>query len=75
EDGIRRFRDLYTRYDASDSFDDDELVARLGELKEMIREHYKIDISLQEELARAIAAEQYERAAILRDQIRRKEQH
>ena len=71
EDGIRRFRELYTKYDAPDGFHDDELVTSLSDLKEMIREHYKVGVSLQEELAQAVAAEQYEHAAAIRDQIRR----
>jgi len=70
--GLKRFQELYAQYEAEDYFDEDELVSRLVELRESIREHYGIGPTLAEELAEAIAAEEYERAAQLRDEIARK---
>lgn len=51
---------------------DDELIVKLTEMKGAISEQYQVEPSLREQLAEAIAAEQYERAAQLRDQLRRK---
>ncbi len=70
--GLKRFQDLYAQYEAEDYFDEDELVARLVDLRESIREHYGLGPTLTEELAAAIAAEEYERAAQLRDEIARR---
>ena len=55
-----------------DDFGDDELIVKLTEMRAAITEQYHIQPSLREQLAAAIAAEQYERAAQLRDQLSRK---
>ncbi len=44
-------------------------------MKTAIAEHYDVSSSLTQRLADAIAAEQYELAAQLRDQIGRKQRH
>jgi hypothetical protein len=72
--GLERFRDLFSEYDAEDQYDEDEMVQRLLELKEALREQYNIKPSLSEQLAAAVAAEEYERAAKLRDELSQKPQ-
>ena len=67
--GLERLRSVFAEYEAEDQFEEDELVARLQELRESIRRHYKIGPSLTEQLADAVAHEQYELAAKLRDEI------
>ena len=57
-----------------DGDDDDELLARLTEMKSAMAEQYDVKSSLAERLADAIAAEQYELAAELRDQMGRSQQ-
>ena len=69
--GLERFRDLFAQYEAEEQFEQDELVARLVELKDALREQYDIKPSLSEQLAAAVAAEQYELAAQLRDKMAR----
>lgn len=49
-----------------------ELVDQLVQLKEWLREHYQVGRTLTEQLADAIASEQYELAAKLRDEIARR---
>ncbi len=49
--------------------EEDELVERLTELSESVREHYHLGQTLTEQLAEAVAAEEFERAAQLRDEI------
>ncbi len=49
-----------------------EMVQQLDELKGWIRERYQIDRTLNEQLAEAVAKEQYELAARLRDEIAKK---
>ncbi len=70
--GLKRFHDLFAKYDAEERYEDDELVRRLEELKESLREHYSVGRTLDEQLADAVAAEQYELAAKLRDQLSRR---
>ena len=51
-------------------FDGEEFREKLEEMRSAITEHYDLTPSLTEQLAEAIASEQYERAAKLRDRIR-----
>ena len=50
-------------------FDEDELVSQLREIRESLRNEYSVGKTLHEQLAEAIASEQYERAAEIRDQL------
>ncbi len=70
--GLQRFRDLFSQYEAEDQFDEDELVQRLLELRDTLREQYDLKPSLSEQLADAVAHEQYELAAKLRDELSRR---
>jgi hypothetical protein len=71
-EGLNAFHDLFVEYEAEDQFEDDELVIRLQELRDTLRERYDLQPSLAEQLAAAVAAEQYELAAQLRDELRRR---
>jgi hypothetical protein len=68
--GLEQFRDLFVQYDAEDQFDEDDLVCRLQELRDTLKEQYEVQPSLREQLEAAVAAEQYELAAKLRDEMR-----
>ena len=72
DDGLKRFGELFEEYDPDESADDDELVQRLHELRDTLRQQYNLKPSLSEQLADAVASEQYELAARLRDEISRK---
>ncbi len=71
-DGLDRLRCLLEQDDAEEMYGDGELVDQLVTLKESLRKHYAIGPTLTEQLAEAIAREQYERAAQLRDEIQRR---
>lgn len=71
-DGLRRFHDLFVRYEAEEQYEDDDLVRRLHELRDTLREQYDLQPSLSEQLAQAVASEQYELAAKLRDELSRR---
>ena len=58
------------RYDAAAQYDEDELVKRLHEMRESVRQRYEVGRTLDEQLAEAIRAENYELAAKIRDKIR-----
>lgn len=68
-EGLERFRTLFEEYDAEERYDDDELVSRLIELRESLRDHYEVGQTLDEQLNDAITSEKYELAAALRDKI------
>ncbi|MEX0586640.1 MAG: UvrB/UvrC motif-containing protein [Pirellulales bacterium] len=71
-DGLEQLRRLFIEYDAEEHYDDDDLVRKLIELRESIREHYHVGQTLTEKLAEAVAAERYEEAARLRDELERR---
>ncbi len=70
--GLERIREVFAAMDAEDQFDQDQLVVQLVELKESLRQQYEVGPTLAEQLANAVAAEEYERAARLRDEIARR---
>ena len=73
ESGLDRFRELFRTTGTEEAFEDDEMVRRLLELQESIREQYELGPDLQRQLDDAIAAEEYELAARLRDEIARRD--
>ncbi|MGH7194640.1 MAG: UvrB/UvrC motif-containing protein [Candidatus Saccharimonadales bacterium] len=70
--GLNRIQEFYVEVEAEDRYEDDELVERLGQLRQSLRDHYHIGRTLQERLDEAVASEQYELAAKLRDEIARR---
>jgi len=68
--GLDRLREFFQQYGVEDRFDDDELVQKLIELRESMRTEFEVGRTLNEQLADAIASEQYELAAKLRDRLR-----
>ena len=69
--GLDRIREsLGLDEDEEDAvLEEDELARRLIELRESLRERYDVGRTLQERLSDAVAAEQYELAARLRDEL------
>jgi len=70
--GLQQLRSAFEEAGAEAQFDRDEQVVQLVRLKEWLREEYRVGQTLEEQLAEAVATEQYERAAQLRDQIARR---
>lgn len=71
--GMDKLRELFVQYEAEEQFEDDELVQRLDEFRENLRNRYDVGQTLQEQLAEAINSEQYELAAKLRDKLNSRE--
>lgn len=69
--GLADMATLFEQHGASEQFDDDLFVGKLREMQESVKSHFKLGPSLAEQLAEAVAAEQYELAAQLRDQLAR----
>jgi len=68
--GLEQFKNLFARYDAADQYSEDELVRRLEEMRENVRQRYEVGRTLDEQLAEAVSKENYELAARLRDRMR-----
>ena len=71
--GLDELRALFDAYGIEDRFEEDDLVQRLIEVREDIRNRYEVGETLQEQLTKAVAQEQYELAARLRDELARRE--
>jgi len=67
--GLEQMRSLFVKFEAEEQFDHDELVGQLIEMKESLRQEYRLGRTLAEQLADAVATEEFERAARLRDEI------
>jgi hypothetical protein len=67
--GLEQMREVFVKFEAEEQFEQDQLVLQLNAMKESLRSEYQVGKTLAEELADAVAAEEYERAARLRDQI------
>jgi hypothetical protein len=72
-EGLERLREVFVQYGVEEEFDEDHLVERLVELREELREKHEVGRTLREQLEDAVAAEQYERAANIRDELARRE--
>jgi tetratricopeptide (TPR) repeat protein len=70
--GIERLQEMMEDHLPEEWEDEEELVSRLAELRESLRDHYQIGRTLQEQLDDAVAREEYERAARIRDQLARR---
>ncbi|MEM1304633.1 MAG: UvrB/UvrC motif-containing protein [Planctomycetota bacterium] len=70
--GIAKVREVFELHDMLEDFEEDDLVKKLVEMKEALSELYELRPSLAEQLAEAIADEQYERAAEIRDRMARR---
>ena len=71
-DGLDQMREVFDEYEMEQAFDESELVERLNEFRETLRDKFSVGRTLDEQLAEAVADEEYEKAAKLRDAIRAK---
>ena len=70
--GLERIRQVFAAVEAEERFDQHELASQLTEMKETLRAEFDVGQTLAEQLADAVASEEYERAARLRDEIARR---
>jgi hypothetical protein len=71
--GLEQIRELFIKLESEEQFESDELVGQLVQMKESLRQEYKVGKTLHEQLADAVSAEEYERAAKIRDEIARRQ--
>jgi hypothetical protein len=70
--GLRQIRSFFAEHELEEQAEDDGMVRQLRKLEQSLREMHGIEETLQEQLDKAIANEEYERAARLRDALRQK---
>jgi hypothetical protein len=73
--GLGELFEFFSEHGAEESFEEDEIVQRLREFRESLLEQFDDRFKLGKELEAAIAAEEYERAAEIRDQLNRLNRH
>ena len=71
--GLETMRQFFAKHEAEEHFESDELVVRLVELRESLRNEYSVGQTLTEQLEEAVERENYERAAQLRDELTRRD--
>ncbi len=69
DQGLKDLAVVFEKHDAAEHFEEDAFVLKLREMRDSVKEHYELGPTLTEQLADAIAAEQYEIAAELRDRM------
>jgi hypothetical protein len=70
--GLERMRAFFAGFEAEEQMEEDGMVQRLRELERTLREEHHIEATLRERLDDAVAREDYETAARLRDALRQR---
>jgi hypothetical protein len=70
--GLDKIRAFFASYEREDEMDQDGMVQHLRRIEATLRERHDIKATMEEQLEQAIAAEDYERAARLRDAMNMK---
>jgi hypothetical protein len=71
--GLERMRSTFAVHGMEEQFDEVAMVQHLRKVESSLREEYNIEATLREQLEQAVANEDYERAARLRDALKRRE--
>jgi hypothetical protein len=70
--GLEKLKTFFVEFGLEEQLDEDPMVQHLRKIESTLREEYHIGATLHEKLEEAIAAEDYERAAQLRDELKRR---
>jgi hypothetical protein len=70
--GLDKLRAFFTAFEAEEQMEEDGMVQHLRRIESSLRQEHHIEATLQEQLDQAIANEDYEVAAKLRDALRRR---
>lgn len=71
--GLEKLRAFFAAFQAEEQMEEDGMVQHLRKIEKSLRGEYKIETTLQEQLDLAVANEEYERAAQLRDALRKRQ--
>src|SRR5262249_32984372 len=70
--GMESLKGFFVAQGNEEQIDEDEMMEHLRDMEEKLRRRHHIGTTLQEQLNQAIAAEDYEKAAEIRDELRQK---
>jgi UvrB/uvrC motif len=70
--GLEKLREFFAAFDMEEEMEEDGMVQHLRKVEQQLRQEYKIEATMQEQLEKAIADEDYEKAAQLRDALKHK---
>lgn len=73
-DGLRRIREFFAEHGMEERMDEDAMVQELKKMQQQIRDLHDIESTVREQLDQAVATEDYEQAARLRDKLKREEE-
>jgi hypothetical protein len=68
--GLEKLRMFFASYGLEEQWRDNGMVQQLRKIERTLRKRHKIDATLREQLSQAVANEEYEKAAKLRDALR-----
>jgi hypothetical protein len=71
--GLDRMRTFFAAFNVEEQMEEDGMVQQLRKMERSLRQKYHIEATLREQLEQAVAKEQYEIAAKLRDALRRRQ--
>lgn len=71
--GLDRLREFFAAHNAEEQMEEDGMIQQLRKMERSLRQTHGIEATLREQLERAVANEEYEAAAKLRDALRRRE--
>lgn len=72
-DGLAKLKDFFVAFEAEDQMEEDGMVQHLRKIESSLREQHGIQSTMQEQLNKAVADENYEEAARLRDVMNKKQ--
>jgi hypothetical protein len=72
QSGLERLRAFFAAFEVQDQMDEDGMVQQLRKMEKSLRDTHGIEATLNEQLNEAVAREDYETAARLRDALRRR---
>jgi hypothetical protein len=72
-DGLAKLKAFFAAFNADEQMEENAMVQHLRKIESSLREQHGIEATLQEQLDQAVANEQYERAAQLRDEMRKRQ--
>ena len=70
--GLERLRAFFTAFEVEEQMEEDGMVQQLRKMEKSLRDTHGIEATLNEQLNEAVAREDYETAARLRDALRRR---
>jgi UvrB/uvrC motif len=71
--GLEQLQKFFSTHEAQEQMEENPMVQQLRKMDQSLRQKHGIEATLREQLAQAVANEQYEEAAKLRDALRRRE--